>query len=46
MVAKLLTDRPGRFASYHLAGVPTMGFGDYEGSRTEMELARGWAEDE
>ncbi len=45
-VAKLLADWPRRFASHHLAGCLTMGLGDYEGGRTGMELARGWAEDE
>lgn len=45
-VAKLLADWPGRFAGHHLAGVLTIELGNYEGGRTEMELARGWAEDE
>jgi glyoxylase-like metal-dependent hydrolase (beta-lactamase superfamily II) len=44
--AKLLADWPQRFASHHLAGCLTMGLGDYEGGRTEMELARGWADDD
>jgi hypothetical protein len=45
-VAKLLADWPQRFTSHHLASVLTMGLGDYEGGRTEMELAWGWAGDE
>jgi glyoxylase-like metal-dependent hydrolase (beta-lactamase superfamily II) len=45
-VDRLLADWPKRFASHHLAGVLSMGLGDYEGGRTEMELARGWADDD
>ena len=45
-VAALLADWPKRFASHQLAGVLTMGLGDYAAGRTEMELARGWAGDE